>query len=286
MIRARNTAVDGPEGRGRQSGGRRRGAASSRGGCAAQRRARPAVRARGGLSGPQGQPEHDAALRGAHLHREQGGVRAAGVQRLGDELQQRPRDLPEQHRRRHVQLRSRRSCSTSPSPKRARRRRSASADVDFYSRQAARAPPDALAGAAASCSPCWRCVAARSIWCCSRCSARPKPERAGARAARLRGAPSRRGILLHAVRARRHLHLEPLQVPAAALGRGVVARSLGGVRVDADTQDLKRRRLRNVVEEMAIASGVPVPEIYVLEHESAASTRSPQGIRRPMPPSP
>jgi Zn-dependent protease with chaperone function len=30
-----------------------------------------------------------------------------------------------------------------------------------------------------------------------------------------------------------------------------------------------RRRLRNVVEEMAIASGVPVPEIYVLEEEAA-----------------
>src|SRR5690606_38353886 len=29
-----------------------------------------------------------------------------------------------------------------------------------------------------------------------------------------------------------------------------------------------RRRLRNVVEEMAIASGVPVPEIYVLEQET------------------
>ena len=48
-------------------------------------------------------------------------------------------------------------------------------------------------------------------------------------------------------------------------GGAVVARSLGGVRVERDTTDPKRRRLRNVVEEMAIASGVPVPEIYVLE---------------------
>ncbi|MBR9805537.1 M48 family metallopeptidase [bacterium] len=52
-------------------------------------------------------------------------------------------------------------------------------------------------------------------------------------------------------------------------GGGQVARSLGGVLVDADTQDPLRRRLRNVVEEIAIASGVPVPEIYVLEQESA-----------------
>jgi Zn-dependent protease with chaperone function len=50
-------------------------------------------------------------------------------------------------------------------------------------------------------------------------------------------------------------------------GGGVVARSLGGVRTDRDTPDLKRKRLHNVVEEMAIASGVPMPEIYVLENE-------------------
>jgi Zn-dependent protease with chaperone function len=52
-------------------------------------------------------------------------------------------------------------------------------------------------------------------------------------------------------------------------GGAIVARSLGGVRIENDTSDLKRRRLRNVVEEMAIASGVPVPEIYVLEQEPA-----------------
>ncbi|MDX1556145.1 MAG: M48 family metallopeptidase, partial [Xanthomonadales bacterium] len=33
-------------------------------------------------------------------------------------------------------------------------------------------------------------------------------------------------------------------------------------------RDMRRRRLRNVVEEIALASGVPVPEIYVLEEES------------------
>jgi Zn-dependent protease with chaperone function len=51
-------------------------------------------------------------------------------------------------------------------------------------------------------------------------------------------------------------------------GGGVVARSLGGVRVEGGTTDLKRKRLHNVVEEMAIASGVPVPEVYVLEQET------------------
>jgi Zn-dependent protease with chaperone function len=52
-------------------------------------------------------------------------------------------------------------------------------------------------------------------------------------------------------------------------GGGVVARALGGVRVARDTSDLKRKRLHNVIEEMAIASGVPLPEVYVLEQESA-----------------
>ena len=39
--------------------------------------------------------------------------------------------------------------------------------------------------------------------------------------------------------------------------------------VPEDTTDFHLRRLRNVVEEIAIASGVPVPKIYVLEHEAA-----------------
>ena len=51
-------------------------------------------------------------------------------------------------------------------------------------------------------------------------------------------------------------------------GGGRVARDLGGTQVSSDVGDPLRQRLRNVVEEMAIASGVPVPEIYVLEQES------------------
>ncbi|MDJ0938229.1 MAG: M48 family metallopeptidase [Woeseiaceae bacterium] len=54
---------------------------------------------------------------------------------------------------------------------------------------------------------------------------------------------------------------------ALASGGGRVAAALGGTQVSADTTDPLRRRLRNVVEEMAIASGLPVPEIYVLEEE-------------------
>jgi len=51
-------------------------------------------------------------------------------------------------------------------------------------------------------------------------------------------------------------------------GGGRVALDMGGTLVPTDVTDPLRRRLRNVVEEMAIASGVPVPEIYVMEAES------------------
>ena len=53
-----------------------------------------------------------------------------------------------------------------------------------------------------------------------------------------------------------------------AAGGGKVAEQLGGTRVGADTTDPLKQRLRNVVEEMAIASGVPVPQVYVLEREA------------------
>jgi len=51
-------------------------------------------------------------------------------------------------------------------------------------------------------------------------------------------------------------------------GGGKVARQLGGDLITPDNKDPLRRRLYNVVEEIAIASGVPVPEVYVLEQEA------------------
>jgi len=50
-------------------------------------------------------------------------------------------------------------------------------------------------------------------------------------------------------------------------GGGRVARDLGATLVSESNMDPLHQRLRNVVEEMALASGVPVPEIYVLEQE-------------------
>ena len=52
-------------------------------------------------------------------------------------------------------------------------------------------------------------------------------------------------------------------------GGGAVARQLGAMQVEPASPDFAHKRLRNVVEEMAIASGVPVPEIYILEDEQA-----------------
>lgn len=50
-------------------------------------------------------------------------------------------------------------------------------------------------------------------------------------------------------------------------GGSRVARELGGTLVSGTAHDPLQRRLLNVVEEMAIASGVPVPEVYLLENE-------------------
>jgi Zn-dependent protease with chaperone function len=56
---------------------------------------------------------------------------------------------------------------------------------------------------------------------------------------------------------------------AARLAQGgvAVARMVGARRVSPDTADPAERRLRNVVEEMAIASGVRVPEVFVMDEE-------------------
>ncbi len=50
-------------------------------------------------------------------------------------------------------------------------------------------------------------------------------------------------------------------------GGQVVAASLGGRPLQPNTSDLDERRLLNVVEEMAIASGTPVPPVFLLEEQ-------------------
>lgn len=51
-------------------------------------------------------------------------------------------------------------------------------------------------------------------------------------------------------------------------GRGV-AEMMGGSLVAPDTKNAKERVLINVVEEMAIASGMPVPQVYIMQNETA-----------------
>ncbi|MDE2306944.1 MAG: M48 family metallopeptidase [Xanthomonadaceae bacterium] len=50
-------------------------------------------------------------------------------------------------------------------------------------------------------------------------------------------------------------------------GGKAVAESVGGVPVPVDTRDPQLRQLRNVIEEVAIAAGVPVPDIYLMADE-------------------
>ena len=50
-------------------------------------------------------------------------------------------------------------------------------------------------------------------------------------------------------------------------GGQAVAEMVGARPLDLDTRDPRERVLRNVTEEMAIASGTPVPELYVLDAE-------------------
>ncbi|MEY2881617.1 MAG: hypothetical protein RLZZ15_3997 [Verrucomicrobiota bacterium] len=52
-------------------------------------------------------------------------------------------------------------------------------------------------------------------------------------------------------------------------GGSAVAESVGARRVDPHTTDTLERRLLNVVEEMAIASGTPVPAVFLLDDEPA-----------------
>src|SRR5690606_40287589 len=53
------------------------------------------------------------------------------------------------------------------------------------------------------------------------------------------------------------------KVKSLAGGGSAVARSLGGRRLEPCSGSANERKLLNVVEEMAIASGIPVPPVYV-----------------------
>ena len=50
-------------------------------------------------------------------------------------------------------------------------------------------------------------------------------------------------------------------------GGSAVAEMLGGRKVDSSSTDLNEKKLVNIVEEMSIASGLPMPDIYLLDKE-------------------
>ncbi len=55
-----------------------------------------------------------------------------------------------------------------------------------------------------------------------------------------------------------------------SLGKGgaAIAKSVGGRQIDMSTSDPDERKLMNLVEEMSIASGTPMPDVFILENES------------------
>ncbi len=57
------------------------------------------------------------------------------------------------------------------------------------------------------------------------------------------------------------------QISALSSGGSAVAESLGGRQLNPNSTDPHERKLLNVVEEMAIASGVPMPKVYVMDEE-------------------
>ena len=51
-------------------------------------------------------------------------------------------------------------------------------------------------------------------------------------------------------------------------GGSAVAQMLDGRLINSNTTEVDERKLLNVVEEMSIASGIPVPQVYLLENEA------------------
>jgi Zn-dependent protease with chaperone function len=58
------------------------------------------------------------------------------------------------------------------------------------------------------------------------------------------------------------------KISMLSAGGSAVSEMMGGRAVKQNTTDLDERKLLNVVEEMAIASGVPVPPVYVMDDEN------------------
>jgi Zn-dependent protease with chaperone function len=58
-----------------------------------------------------------------------------------------------------------------------------------------------------------------------------------------------------------------LKIHELGAGGSVIADRLGADLIQSGTQDINHRKILNVVEEIAIAAGIPVPAVYVMEGE-------------------
>jgi Zn-dependent protease with chaperone function len=59
------------------------------------------------------------------------------------------------------------------------------------------------------------------------------------------------------------------KISELSAGGEQIALMLGGRAINPQTTDLAERRLLNVVEEMALASGIPVPPVFVMDNEAS-----------------
>ena len=59
------------------------------------------------------------------------------------------------------------------------------------------------------------------------------------------------------------------KIAQLAQGGETIARMLGGRPISRNTRDPNERKVLNVVEEMAIASGIPAPPVFVLDNEDS-----------------
>src|SRR5690606_18030809 len=226
--------------------------------------ARPAVRARRGVSGPEGGPEHAAFAGRARDDREQGRLRAAGVQRLGHGLQHRARELSRHSRREALRIRDR---GVSRDRRRAEARgarglvrltpASAARALDFFERQdrarrTSRMLVVAFAVSFAAVVAATTALVGFFVYVFSD-GTMPLDASLGFGAWAL----EHRGLLGVVALGTLGLLVAASTYRAASLagGGGPVARMLGGTEVPGDATDLARKRLLNVVEEMAIASG-------------------------------
>ncbi len=59
------------------------------------------------------------------------------------------------------------------------------------------------------------------------------------------------------------------KMAALKSGGASVAQMMGGALVRPDTTEFYERRLLNIVEEMAVASGLPIPPVYLMQNEES-----------------